>query len=82
MVLVRQQIPKSASTCRVEVEMPSAVESLPYWGTQLLIQNTSHDSVQFSQMDEGTVGTFVFPPLGHLFYDYLYMCVLQSKHVT
>lgn len=29
-------------------------------------------------MDEGTVGTFVFPPLGHLFYTYLYIRVLQS----
>lgn len=46
------------------------------------MQNTSHDSVQFSQMDEGTVGTFVFPPLGHLFYAYLYVCVLQSQRVT
>lgn len=33
-------------------------------------------------MDEGTVGTFVFPPLGHLLYTYLYVCVLQSQRVT
>lgn len=30
-------------------------------------------------MDEGsTVGTFVFPPLGHLFYTYLYICVCSK----